>query len=102
MFRIAIVLSLVLLVAACAGNEKKEGVILSDGFLAIAEKENGKVDTDKYPNVRCKRIRLTGTHLIKKVCYTSEEEEKLARQHVDEYYRTLGLRNCDDQSCGGN
>ena len=96
-------------ITACAAPDRRQAdtdipTRISPGVLAIAEAENGVVDTDKHTDVHCERVKIVGTHLHERICYTQAESRAAARRHADAYYRRFGAGNrCLDQtSCDGN
>ncbi len=80
-----------------------EKTIVSNHVLAMVDQNDGKLDIRQHENIRCKRIKIVGTHIHKRLCYTTEEEERMAQQTYDAYYRNFGAIKCLDQSvCQGN
>lgn len=80
-----------------------EDTIVSDQVLAMVDQNDGQLDIREHENVRCKRIKIVGTHIHKRLCYTTEEEEQQAQETYDSYYRNFGVIKCLDQSiCKGN
>ena len=94
---------------ACAAKHERivndgEKTIVSDKVLEmVLAAEDGLLDIREHENVRCRRIRIVGTHMVQRLCYTTEEEEEQARKTQAEYYAGFGANKCLDQSaCGGN
>lgn len=70
-----------------------EKTIVSDEVLAMVDEAGGELDTREEPSVRCQRIRLTGTHMVTRICYTSPEEQAAAENTKAAYYRRFGQHN---------
>ncbi len=80
-----------------------EDTLVSDKVLAMVEEADGELDIREKPNVRCQRIRITGSHLITRLCYTTEEEKKIAKETRENYYRRFGAQKClSGGNCAGN
>lgn len=87
-----------LLLCACVGTDVRdmndgEATIVSKDVLAMVEEADGVLDIREKPRVRCKRIRLTGTHRVTRICYTSAEEQAQAEATQARYYQRFGQHN---------
>ncbi len=105
----AMAVTVLLLSAGCVGLDqrpmnKSEDTYVSDQVAAMVEDNDGVLDTRDTPDVKCKRIKLTGSHIHSRLCYTSAEEKRQAEETMDAYYRKFGAMKCLDKSasaCGG-
>ena len=103
------VMGLSLLCTACITQEQRapnrsEDTILSKEVAKLLAQNDGVLDIREHPTVGCTRVRLVGSHLVKRFCYTSQEEKDSARANQDAYYRKFGPQPCLDTShpaCGG-
>ncbi|MEM9529974.1 MAG: hypothetical protein AAGA23_03585 [Pseudomonadota bacterium] len=101
------ILAAAALTACMAKHERPmnegEKTIVSDQVLAMVDEAGGELDIREKKNVRCQRIRITGTHMVTRLCYTSEEEKKIAERTQEEYYRRFGPQKClSGANCAGN
>ena len=67
----------------------------------VAQSANGRIDTRKESDIRCRRFRMTGTHMVTRVCYTKEEEEALTKATQDTVRDRFGKQSCLDRTLGG-
>lgn len=82
---------------------QSEKTIVSDKVLAMVDEAGGTLDIREKENVRCRRIRLTGSHITTRLCYTNEEERAIVEQTQEEYYSRFGLQKClSGANCTGN
>ncbi len=113
MQKLTTALVLCVLLAACAGTQTAhvqerpmndgERTQVSPKVLAMVDDSGGKLDIREHKNVKCKRIKIVGTHIHKRICYTTQEEALLAKQTYDQYYRTFGHNKCLTPAvCSGN
>ncbi len=80
-----------------------EKTIVSNQVLAMVDQNNGTLDIRQHDNVRCKRIKIVGTHIHKRFCYTTEEEKRMAEETYDAYYRNFGPATCLTEAvCGAD
>lgn len=97
---------LVLLAAGCVSTQDRpmnfgEKTYVSDDVREIvANSESGSVDTREYSNIRCRRYKLVGTHMVTRYCYTSEEEEEMAKNSQDKMRDRFGKQSCLDRTLG--
>ena len=96
------VMGLGVLLSACVSQEqrmpnKSEDTILSKGVEKILAENDGAIDIRQHPTVGCTRVRLVGTHTVKRFCYTSKEEKEAAEANQDAYYSRFGPQRCMDQ-----
>lgn len=96
------VLAFAMLGACIATHERSmnagEKTLVSDEVLAMVEENDGSLDIREHDNVRCERLRLVGTHMVTRLCYTTEEEKKMAEESRKKYYGRFGAPKCLDQS----
>ena len=76
------VLCLCALLAACVTqdkrlNNKSERTLLSANVRTMLEESDGTLDTREHDNMTCERIRITGSHMVTRFCYTREEEKEM-------------------------
>ncbi len=98
---IAISVGTIALASGCVGLDERpmnagEDTLVSKNVLSMVEQNNGRLDTREHANVGCKRIKLTGSHIHTRICYTTEEERLQAEHTADEYYRRFGSFGCGD------
>ena len=69
----------------------------------VDESESGAIDTREFDEVRCERIRITGSHMVQRHCYTVSEREAADRANQDEVRDRFGASKCMDRSfaCSG-
>ena len=77
------------------GSEK---TMVSDRVLAMVDENGGRLDIREHEDVRCKRIRLTGSHLVTRLCYTREEEEAMEKASRDKTIDRFGKIKCLDRT----
>ncbi len=93
-----ILLVSVLLLAGCLAthdrpmNESEE-TIASRTVMAMVEDAGGTLDTREDPKVRCERIRITGTHMVTRMCFTEDEARWSQEETMNRYYRRFGQQN---------
>ncbi|MFK7956839.1 MAG: hypothetical protein AB8B96_12170 [Lysobacterales bacterium] len=75
------------------GMNESEKTVVSDQVLAMVDEAGGTLDIREKPEVYCKRIRVTGSHMVTRVCYTSREDEAMAEETKATYYRRFGQHN---------
>ncbi len=100
------IILIALTVTACAGTNtyqtdyrpmnKSEKTLVSDDVREVVEASDGQIDIRNHPNIKCKRIKLVGSHIHQRLCYTNEEEKKLAEENAARYYARFGLQKCLD------
>lgn len=97
---------LALLVAGCTATHERpmggEKTMVSDKVLAMVDENDGRLDIRDHENVRCKRIKLTGSHMVTRLCYTNEEDEEMDHRSSDKMRDRFGKIKCLDsgsQSC---
>jgi hypothetical protein len=83
---------------------KGEETLVSDQVRALVmAADDGLLDIRGEEKVRCERIRIVGTHMVKRLCYTTDEEEEMAHKTREEYFKSFGFQKCVDRSaCSGN
>lgn len=95
--------ALLLLTGCVATHERPmnevEDTIVSNQVLAMVDEAGGELDIREEPKVRCERIRLTGTHMVTRHCYTLAESARSSEQTQNAYYRRYGQHN---RSLSGN
>lgn len=103
------VLGLCIALTACVSqdkrlNNKSEDTLVSAKVLTMVEANDGTLDARDHDNVKCKRLRIVGSHRVTRFCYTSEEEKAMAQKAKDKYLDRFGPQKCLDRSsgaCGG-
>jgi len=84
-------------------NESEKTLVSDDVHALVMAADEGLLDIRQHKNVRCERIRLTGSHITTRLCYTTEEEKEMVRRASEAYFRAFGFSKCLDQSvCKGN
>lgn len=73
-----------------------ETTLVSDQVLAMVDANGGSLDTREHNEVKCKRVKIVGTHIHRRFCYTTEEERQMAEETADRYYARFGLPKCLD------
>ena len=69
----------------------------------VDESETGKIDIREFEEVRCERVRITGSHMVHRHCYTVAEREASDRANQDEVRDRFGKMPCMERSfaCSG-
>lgn len=96
------VLGLSLMLSACItqeqrGTNRSEDTILSREVEKLLAENDGTLDIREHPTVGCVRVRLVGTHTVKRFCYTNQEEKDAAHANQNSYYESFGPQACLDQ-----
>ena len=96
---ICCVLGLSLMLSACItqeqrGTNRSEDTILSKEVEKLLAENDGTLDIREHPTVGCVRVRLVGTHTVKRFCYTSQEEKDAAHANQNSYYENFGPLSC--------
>lgn len=90
-------IGIVILMSACVARHERpmrgsEDTILSDQVAKrLAESEQGYLDTREHSDILCRRVRITGSHMVTRVCYTMQEDEDIThetRKAMDRIYST--------------
>ena len=81
-------------VAGCMATEERpmrasEDTYLSQEVERRLDEAGGVIDVREHDDIRCQRVKLTGTHLVTRHCYTLAEEEAAAKQSQDRMERIL-------------
>ncbi len=87
-----------LIVSGCVATHERamnesEKTVVSDQVLAMVDEAGGTLDIREKPEVYCKRIRITGSHMVTRVCYTDREDKAMADETQATYYRRFGQHN---------
>jgi len=72
---------------------ESEITVVSDDVMAMVDEAGGTLDIRDKPEVYCKRIRVTGSHMVTRVCYTKREDHAMAEETQATYYRRYGQHN---------
>lgn len=99
-----IVLSLVLsgcITQAERAPNRSEDTILSKEVRKLLAQNDGVLDLRENPTVGCTRVRLVGTHRVKRFCYTNQEEKDAAMANQNAYYGRFGPQSCLDGDFSG-
>lgn len=96
------VMGLSCLLSACISQEQRganrsEDTILSKQVEKLLAENDGILDLREHPDVGCVRVRLVGTHMVKRFCYTNQEEKDAAQANQSSYYARFGPQQCLDQ-----
>lgn len=96
------VLGLSLMLSACISQEQRgvnrsEDTILSKEVQRLLAENDGILDIREHPTVGCVRVRLVGSHMVKRFCYTNQEEKDAAHANQNSYYESFGPQQCLDQ-----
>ena len=84
-----------LALSACAATHDRpmrasEKTLLSEevGERLLAA-EDGKLDIRDQKDIRCERVRTTGSHMVTRVCYTLGEDEDMSQYSQDRLERVM-------------
>ena len=61
-------------------NNRSERTLLSAKVHTLLDESNGTLDTREHADVGCERIRIVGSHLVTRFCYTSEEDKEMGEK----------------------
>ena len=95
------------MITACVGTAERpmnfgESTIVSDQVAKMVnESETGAIDIRDHEDIRCERIRITGTHMLKRHCYTLAEKEASDKANQDAMRDEFGKVKCLDTTIGG-
>ncbi|MEM9302518.1 MAG: hypothetical protein AAGE01_10430 [Pseudomonadota bacterium] len=91
--RIIAILAVLVLTACTATHERpmraSEKTLLSEDVSQRLAENDGMLDTRKEKDIRCDRIKITGSHLVTRVCYTLGEDEDSSQMSQDRLERVL-------------
>lgn len=85
-----LLLIMVVALAACASPSPEKVELSADARAKVAATDSGEYADDVY----CRKIKPTGSHRYKKICFTNEEWAKMRESGQD----ALGRHN---SSCAG-
>ena len=106
--KLIILLLIALTLGACVAkhsrilNEGEKTFVSNDVREMVLAADEGLLDIREQENVRCRRIRIVGTHMVHRLCYTTEEDAEQARQTQAKYYASFGANKNVDVTTGGN
>ena len=83
-------------------NEGEKTLVSADVRELVLAAEDGLLDIREHKNIRCERIRIVGTHLLTRLCFTKEESREMARKTQEEYWKAFGFTKCLSDNCRGN
>jgi len=84
-------------------NEGEQTIVSDDVRALVLAADEGLLDIRLHDNVSCRRIKIVGTHLVKRFCYTREEEREMYRKTQEEYWKAFGFNKCLNPGvCSGN
>lgn len=107
MFRKALLAAAVAATVGCASTQDRP---MNSGELTYASQEvrkrvneskDGILDVRQHSDIRCRRFKRVGTHMVTRVCYTKEEEEALTNATQDTVRDRFGKQSCLDRTLGG-
>ncbi len=75
------------------GMNDSEKTLVSNDVSAMVDEAGGALDIREEPEVHCQRIKLTGSHMVTRLCYTGREEQASAEQTKATIYRRFGNHN---------
>lgn len=66
-----------------------ERTMLSAEVAERLDESEGYLDTREYNDIRCRRVKLTGSHMVTRHCFTLAEQEAQAEQSQDRMERIM-------------
>lgn len=92
--RTTITLALCFGLAACVSKQDRpmrysEDTVLSQEVSKRLDEQDGELDVREHEDIRCERIRIVGTHMITRHCYTLGESAATADRNRNEIERRL-------------
>lgn len=107
--RLLATLTTAVVVSGCISRHDRpanpgERTIISEDVAEKLAENGGALDTRDYPDIRCRRYKLVGTHMVTRVCSSVAEEEALAQESEDAARNVLGRQSCLSRSslaCNG-
>jgi hypothetical protein len=99
--------TLPLALAACVSTADRpmndgEATFVSQEVRKIVEKsEEGLVDTREFPDIRCRRFKRVGSHMVNRYCYTKDEEDEALQRNHDTMRDRWAKQPCLDNTIGG-
>ena len=99
-------LSAAILTAACTATDTRpmnygEKTIVSAEVAALVN-EKGAIDIRQETDVVCDRVRITGSHMITRHCYTRTEQTDAERANQEAMRDNFGRVICMNDYCSGN
>lgn len=87
------------LLTGCLGTHVRpmnrgEKTVVSDDVEALLAVSDGAIDTRDFPDIRCRRYKTVGTHMITRYCYFKQEEEDSSQMNRDGMLDTWGRVPC--------
>ena len=82
-------------------NDSEVTVLSNHVAKLVAEDEDGIVDTREHKDIRCKRFKRVGSHMVLRHCYTVGEEEESVAENRDKMRDRFGKLSCVDRTLGG-
>ncbi len=55
----------------------------------LDESEDGELDIREHAEVRCERVKITGSHMVHRMCFTVAEEDGMGRASRDRFERIM-------------
>lgn len=103
MGRLLLLAIIALALSACASTQRRamndgERTITTDKVRALVQAQ-GAVDVRFDEQIRCERIRIVGTHLIQRFCYSGAEAKEAARDAMRRYSRSVTIGGCGAGGC---
>ena len=105
MRRLLVVAIVALALNACASTQRRamnDGErTLTTGTVRALVQSQGEVDVRFDERIRCERIRIVGTHLIQRFCYSGADAKEAARDAMRRYSRSVTVGGCGAGGCSG-
>ena len=55
----------------------------------LDESEDGQLDVREHADIKCERFKITGSHMVHRVCFTLAEEDGMGRTTRDRFERII-------------
>ena len=75
---------------------ESEPTMVSQRVAAMLDENGGTLDTREHDNVRCERIKITGSHMVTRLCFTKEEETDSIADNQNKMRDRFGMMKCLD------
>lgn len=82
-------------------NHGEQTMVSDDVRTLVEESKDGQIDTREFPDIRCRRFKLVGTHMVTRYCYSAREEEEALAENQDKMRDRWGKLKCLDRTVGG-